>query len=127
MHAAKENIVKKDNSIAAECVCPLKIPLTVWVSLWKRATVRQPPVSMHVSCNLLLFEEHFWKALFSWWICVDERPNLRNSAAFSNFYGEGYRKRTGHEKTVDFETPICFLHRSNKPYLYASIFQGSCY
>ena len=54
MHAAKENIVKKDNSIAAECVCPLKIPLIVWVSLWKRATVRQTLVSMHVSCNVHL-------------------------------------------------------------------------
>ena len=61
MHAAKENIVKKDNSIAAECVCSLKIPLTVWVSLWKRATVRQPPVSMHVSCNVhLLNKLHCW-------------------------------------------------------------------
>ena len=55
MHAAKENIAKKDNSIAAEYVCPWKIPLTVWVSLWKRATVQQPPVSMHVSCNVHLF------------------------------------------------------------------------
>lgn len=64
MHAAKENIVKKDNSIAAECVCPLKIPLTVWVSLWKRATVRQPPVSMHVSAIFSGLENIFGKLCF---------------------------------------------------------------
>ena len=58
MHVAKENIAKKDNSIVAECVCPWTIPLTVWVSLWKRVTVRRPPVSMHVSCNVYLFNKH---------------------------------------------------------------------
>ena len=31
------------------------------------------------------FEERFWKALFSWRISVDGRPNCRNKAAFSYF------------------------------------------
>ena len=37
--------------------------------------------------EFLRFEERFRRASFSWRISVDGRPNRRNKAVFSNFYG----------------------------------------
>ena len=34
--------------------------------------------------KFLRFEEHFWKAPFSWRVSVDGRPNRRDKAAISN-------------------------------------------
>jgi len=47
--------------------------------------------------KFIRFEECFQKAPFSWWISVDDRPNRRNKAVFSNFSGVVW---TLHESTV---------------------------